>query len=726
MRFLLVAALLFRAIPAFALAATPEIPLSPAELAPTSSVDAKIATNGAIHVAVWSDFRNGKSTYAARLRADGTLLDRVGIRIAQDSQAGAVIWSGSTFLIAYLEEGMVTVRSLSPDGILGEPIEVFGNYVLAPSYSMKMATNGDSVLLVTSDATAAILGPDGHERRQISFPWLFAQRGFGVAAVGSTYFVAAGTSDGHMKTQIVKADGDFGTAHTFLGEEVGGLDVSSDGKRFLTAWGRAGNVYLQFTTPDGEPDGSKINLSMKEWETAGAGIVRLVRSWHEYVLVYHKAGEPGMLRLDDLGNGKPAPLTRDFTGMVADVALYGLNSGVLVGREADVLTAAVFDGTPPSIVRKRTTVSVAGKRQLDVRLARVADGIVSAWTSHNEPNSAVLLSRGPGSEPLVVAESTAHPRLRLIDVVNDNGTIWVIWIHDRKLYVRRYTPALQALDPEPVYVIADLGSADTLDFAAAAGGGAVVIVRNETPEALWLEPFGPHVVAHVLHGTANGIDQQTVGLASVPGHDRLPAIAWNGSAFEIAWANATNLYQPQSLYYPDDRIYLVRMSAAGQVLTPDPIEIVRTAHLDALRIANGWIVWQTYQTPDLSSRRHTFAVRAAANATVVDLGGVDTYFGALAADNGGYLLTRARFIDETTIAPEVVTLDANLAVTSTLQLEPITVETIWWFANSFDAAIAGGPMRTIAYSRIGSEDYGHVRRLFVRRLTDTPRRRALR
>ncbi len=734
MRILLATVLVLCAAPLLALGALPEVPVSPAELTPTPFTrHQQIASNGETYVAVWTDHRiSPRTTYAARLRADGTLLDRVGILVAPNSQAGAVIWSGSAFLVAYLQEGMVTVRALWPDGVLGAPIEVFGNYVLSEVYRMRMATNGDSVLLVTSDATAAILGPDGHERRQISFPWLFAQRGLGVAAAGSTYLVAVGTHDGLLKTQIVTADGDFGASHVLLSNvESYGAEVASDGERFLVAWAR-GNLYAQFVTGEGAPVEPQIAL------TAVAPVyfyshtaTRLVRRGDEYLLVYRTWGGAPFDTMR-LGNGgeKRGPLLTGFQGEIVDIVTDDGRGAILGSDDANVLSAAFFDTGTPAELRNRTPVAISGKQQAQVRLARLGDGIAAAWVVEQR-DAAVLLSRGPGSNPVLVAAGPG----RLIDVVVESGAIWVLWIDEEEdeVYARRFTPQLEAIDPQAVLFASSSNWAG--DLSAAGGGGAVVVVHNGRPGPFGLEPEGPHIGAHILRGTATGIDTTEVGVASVDGFDRLPAIGWTGDAFLVAWANATGYYPPlrtirvddvASPYKPDDRILAVRITATGEVLDADPLEVARSKSLHALSIADTTIAWQTYETPNLSSRRHTYAARAVANAPVVDLGGEDTYFGAFTSDDGGFLLTRARQIDSTTLQPEIVRIDASLTVTETIQLPPITVNFIYSPPNPFDVDLIGGPLRTIGYSRIAGADYGHTRRIFLRRLAETHRRRALR
>lgn len=733
MRILLAAVLILRAVPLLALGALAEIPVSPAELAPTPFTrHQQIASNGDTYVAAWTDYRiSPRATYAARFRADGTLLDRVGILVAPNSQAGAVIWSGSAFLIAYLHEGMVTVRALSPEGGLGAPIEVFGSYVSPEVYRMRMATNGDSVLLVTSDATAAILGPDGHERRQISLPWLFAQRGLGVAAAGSTYLVVAGTHDGSLKTQIVTADGDFGASHVLSNVESYGADVASDGERFLLAWASGGNLYAQFVTGEGAPVEPQIALTTVEpVYFYSHTVTRLVRRGDEYLLVYRTwDGAPfDTMRLGNEGQNR-GPLLTGFVGGIVDVVTRDGRGAVLGSDDTYVLSAAFFDSGTPAELRNRTPVAISGKQQAQVRLARLEDGIAAAWVVVQR-DAAVMLSRGPGSNPVLVAAGPGW----LIDVVVESGAIWVLWIdEEEEVYVRRFTPRLEAIDPQPVRFAESSNWAG--DFSAAAGGGAVIVVHNGRPGPFGHEPEGPHIGAHILRGTTTGIETTEAGIASVDGFDRLPGVAWTGDAFLVAWANATDYYPPlrtirvddvASPYKPDDRILAVRMTATGELLDADPLEVARSKSLHALSIADTTIAWQTYETPNFSSRRHTYAARAVANAPVADLGGEDTYFGAFTSDDGGYLLTRARQIDSTTLQPEIIRIDASLTATETIQLQPIPVNFIYSPPNPFDVDLIGGPLRTIGYSRIAGADYGHTRRIFLRRLAETHRRRALR
>ncbi|HEX6099876.1 MAG TPA: hypothetical protein VF432_26420 [Thermoanaerobaculia bacterium] len=734
--------LLLGAVPLFSLSVQRETPVSATELAPTPYArHAQIATDGETYVAVWTDYRSTPiSAYAGRVRADGTLLDPVGIRVAPNSQAGAVIWSGETFLIAYLQEGMVKVRTFSPDGVLGEPIELFGSYVLTESYQVRMATNGDSVLLITSDATASLLELDGRERRQISFPWVHAQRGLGVAAAGSTYLVAVGASTGSLRTQIVTAEGDFGASRVLQQNmTTNGVEVASDGERFLVAWSR-GNLHAQFVTREGVPVEPVLALTAVDpVQFYTHAITGLVRRGGEYLLMYQTwEGAPfDTMRLGDDGQNR-GPLLTGFGGPLTDIVLNG-EGGAVLGHEANILSVAFFDAGAPAPLRNRTRVSIAGKRQREIRLASDGGGLAAAWVAVLDwDDTDIMLSR-PGS-PAVMVDAAGG---KLIDTVFESGTIWVLWQRETKLYARRFTQALQPIDAEPV-LFGEVLEGDDVELAAAAGGSAVAVVYNVPLDGYGYEPEEEaHIGAYVLRGTAAGIGVTATPIASEPGYDRLPRVAWGGDTFTVVWANATGYYisarregggigtnDRSSSYKPDDRILMARVAASGALLDTNPREIARSKHLHALAIADGVLVWQTYRTPDLSSRQLMYAARAVPNATVVELGGEDMLFGAFASDSGGFLLTRARVLDSSTLAPEVLTLDASLAVTARIGLQLISVDIMYLSmypeVNPYDADVIGGPMRAIGYARIAEDEYGHANRVYVRRLVDTPRRRALR
>ncbi|HYC88277.1 MAG TPA: hypothetical protein VEO54_03630 [Thermoanaerobaculia bacterium] len=733
MRTLTALLLLVLTIPAAAaIHVSAESPLSPAQFAPAPAYDAQIATDGETYVALWTDYRTSRpAVYATRFRRDGTLLDRIGVQIAPSGKAGAVIWSGRTFLLTYLQEEVVRVRSLASDGTLGAPVALFDSTVEAESYRMRMATNGDSVLLVTSQAAAALLDLDGTLRRRIAMPWERIRDAIGVAAAGPEYLVAA-SADLRVKTQLVHANGDLGPQKSLARGTPYGVDVASDGNRFLVTWA-IGHLQAVFVARSGEPIEPLLTLTQSATppHPATRGLIDLVWRGSEYLLVYADF-EPYQpyLTLRVAADGTPAgPLFTNDRWSIVSVVPAPDGSIAILGLNDEVLTGAFLDAQG-SALRDETRVAIAARSQRDIHLATLPGGLASAWIEwDHEAGKTLQLSRGPGSAPVLVSDEVDV----LVDVVAEGTAIWVVWTtEDATLYARRYTSALQPLDAGPVAV----GKLDApgADAAVAAGGGSVIVVSTNLHHG-GFEPQAPHIVAHVLRGGA-GITATTTEVASEPDLDHDPAVAWNGTSFVVAWANALPYDSSfrsgigtNDVYtglFPNDRILTLQLDANGRRHADAPVEIARSKHIETLTMAHGArhtaVAWQPYAAPNLTSRRHTYAALAVPQSAVIDLGGEDMHLASFAAHGNGFLLARAAVNDETRIVePEVLELDASLRITDRVPLAPFMTE-IAFERKSFDADIIGGPVASLGYARVVD-----VSRLFMRRLLEpSPRRRTSR
>lgn len=714
-----------------------ESPVSPAQLAPTTAYDPHLATDGETYVALWTDYRITRpAVYATRFRQDGTLLDTVGIQIAPSGKAGAVLWSGETFVISYLQDDVVRVRTLAPDGTLGAPHELFGRTVPAESYRMRMATNGDSVLLVTSDAAAALLDLDGTLRRRIAMPWEQVRDAIGVAAAGPEYLVAA-SADLKVKTQLVHANGDLGPQQSLARGTPYGVEVASDGDRFLVTWA-IGHLQAQFVARSGEAVEPVLTLTPSATPPYPSARRMLALVWRgsEYLLVYaeHEPYRP-YLTMRVAANGTPAgPLFTSTGWSIANVVTAPDGNSAVIGWNDDVLTSAFLDAQGSSL-RDETHVAIAARRQQDVHLAGLPGGLAAAWIeSDQETGKTLHLSRGPGSTPVLVSDDVVV----LIDMVAEGTAIWVLWTtEDATLYARRYTSVLQPLDAAPVAV--GILDAPGVDAAVAAGGGSVIVVSANLHHAGVEPQGGAHVVAQVLRG-GDGITSTRMEVASEPGLDHHPAVVWNGSAFVVAWANAIPFdfsfrsgIRTNDVYtgfFPNDRILMLQLDALGRRHTDAPVEIARSRHIETLTIAQGTrhtaVAWQPYLAPDSSTRRHTYAALAVPQSAVIDLGGEDMHLASFAAHENGFLLARAAVNDETRIVqPEVLELDASLRVTDRAPLAPFMTD-LAALRKPFDADVIGGPVASLAYARVADGAYGDVSRLFIRRLLDSQRRRTSR
>src|SRR5688500_10108656 len=89
---------------------SPEMPLGSLQYGPTPASEAQVATNGSVYAATWTDTRAiARMAYVTRFRADGAMLDPAGIAIPGSSQSGAIVWTGQTFLIAYIDDRRIAM-----------------------------------------------------------------------------------------------------------------------------------------------------------------------------------------------------------------------------------------------------------------------------------------------------------------------------------------------------------------------------------------------------------------------------------------------------------------------------------------------------------------------------------------------------------------------------------------------------------------------------------------
>ena len=695
--------------PAVALTLRSEVPVSEPvyEVAPNiTRGGAQIATNGDQYLAVWTDYREGNlpAVYAARLLADGTVLDPLGIRIEQDAQAGPVVWTGTKYLIAYEHnQGLDSyVRTLTTDGVFGEPIAV-GKSARYGS----MATNGTNVLLVLPEK-AMLLDLEGNKLRDVALaPVQYNYFQTRIAAAGSTYLVAAATPD--VTVQAVSSDGSVSAAKTlFVPITETKVDVASDGERFLVVYPN-GTMYAQLVTKAGTLEGppqavtplTNTNYPSVEWR--GGEYLVMFHDRNEYAHVVQRVTQDGA----PVGTFKHLP--HDYNADV-DIASQGRSGIALFGGK---VTAGLFDDsslTGDGVFRREVGVAVTAPPQLNVRLARIGDGTVTAWVE----GSRVMLSRGAGTTPVAVTGSA----FSLIDVLVDRSNIiWVLWQGNSAQWVglSRFFGDLTAVDPGPILV--ETPGYVSID-AAAAGEGVIALAYQYGEYNAYT-----NVGALLLWETGNGVARKDVQLTGQAFADYGPTVVFDGSAFVYAWSHAKGDF-PESLDDPAPEIELLgaRVTPAGQLLDAAPVHIADdigvVAQIDSAVGANGVaFAWQ-------SDRRTTRA--ALFNGTEVDLGGTATTLAELAPHKGGFLLVRgtAGTAPELSQA-EYLVLGANLAVSDAGTLLEFQGSP---YFRPIDVDVVGGDQPLFAYARVANDGrYGHVMRVFTRRTGErVTKRRALR
>ncbi|HEX6099875.1 MAG TPA: hypothetical protein VF432_26415 [Thermoanaerobaculia bacterium] len=706
----LIALLLFAlTIPAFAapFALRSEVPVSEPVYGAVREISrsgVRMATDGNEYLAVWTDSREGgePSLYAARLRADGTVVDPLGIRIANNAHAGPVVWTGSKYLIAF-EQGygyQAYVRTMTPDGVFGEPIEV-GRYASFAS----MATNGTNVLLVLSDE-AMLLDLEGRKLKSVPLApghYSYAR----VAEAGGTYLVAAPLQG--VTVQTVSSDGAVGAVQQLSAPlDFTRVDVASDGERFFVTWADH-QIKAQFVTRAGVPEGPVRTLAYKansNWPRA---------SWvdGEYLVVFSETNEPAHYAVRVAADGTvadpthPKRLGRDIEAEVEIVARG--RSGIAMFRG---LRAALFDDASleeDTLFRRVVEVGITARPQTNVHLARLGDGYVAAW----EEDDRIFLSTAAGTTPVAVVGSDS----KLVDVLVDQShVIWVIWASETDFHLTRFWPSLEAIDAQPVWI--DAPGAPYVSTAAAANGVIALAYEVSDPQADVRD-----LAALLLWETGSGLARRDVLLTTESFADFSPAVAFDGTAFVYGWFHAKGEEPPYLQPSPPTELVAARVSLDGDLLDATPVRLADDAgttwQIDAARGANG--VAFAWQAGGGKTRLTLFG-----GSSVVELEGAGRTLGELTPHDGGFLLVRG--ISRRTPAlteVEYLLLGANLSVAATGTLPPYEADNYW---KDFDIDVIGGASPVFAYAKSANDaKYGHVPRVFVRRTGEAPpRRRALR
>ena len=698
-------------VPAIAapFALRPEVPVSRPEYGLAGEINRshpRLASNGDTYLAVWTDFREAGSptVYAARLAADGTLLDPLGIRVAENAHAGPIVWTGSKYLVTYESEPGTEsyVRTMTPEGVFGEPVSI-GKSARWGS----MATNGTNVLLVLP-AQVMLLDLDGNHLKTVPAETTVHQ-GFQsrVAAAGSTYLIASAKPD--VVVQAVSSDGTVSapltlekpTTHTLVG-------LASDGERFLIVWPYQFELRGQLITKEGTTSGPVHTIAPNiagypsaEWRDGEYLVIFSERTLYSHYAVRVAA--------DGSPIGTPKRLPQDYNSETEIVA-NGRGGIALFGR----MQAAVFDDASlagEEVFRRFVDVAVTARPQRNVRISRLGDGYVVAWAEGGR----IMLSNAAGRTPVAVEGSN----FALIDVLVDRSNIiWVIWTaySSERIGISRFWGDLTPVDPAPIYFDSPPGMSSISSIAA---GDGVIAVAYEL-----LDVFGHDIATMLLWETGSGIARKDVRISNAEFPDFRPTVTFDGSAFVYAWSHAKGP-APEQYNMPDPEIELVaaRVSPAGGLLDAAPVRLADNVgyitKMVGARGANG--VAFAWHTDAQSMRMALFGGNR-----VIELGGAQMRLIELTPHEGGFILLRGLPRQAPALTEvEYLLLGADLSLGTSGSLPPY-VGTGPYLQHDVD--VIGGPSPVFVYAKPANDrESGNVLRVFVRATGEGPtRRRALR
>jgi hypothetical protein len=556
-----------------------------------------IATNGDTYFAVWSDIRADRpEVYGTRITADGTVLDRAGLRLGSGAEPN-VFWNGSAYVVIWEWSGGLWAATVTDGKVDTTYVADIG---ICPA-NLQVATNG-TTSLATCGGRIYLLDRQFRVIKETPLSLVAAvssENSMAVASLGTDYLIAVATPAGRIMTQRVDADGNLAPALTLSGSfSATDVDVASNGSEWLVVWAAADHIEAQRVTRNDTVTGEQqrvvqANLTISTVEARRLNTPSVAWRGSDYVLTYVRGTfESARFHVTPV-TLTPAPIASDLVNQVGHayrndlpgIAVKADGSGAVIWLDPERrVRVGLFDAASIATPKRFTTIvagSSAAHEQWHPAVVRVGMVPVTVWMDYAEGVSNIRLAR-PGATAVVVATLTAlrpresydEGRVSWLDVMYDGDTIWVAWFGDaKKLNVRRYTSNLVAIDDAPRVFDAP-AEADTL-LSAAVGGGALTATfhRRVFLDTNGYLPQHVEVVAKVLraHGAAiEAVAERT--LISDTDHVRAAGAAWDGEKFFVAWRQqSVNMGDPP-LPYPT-RIRAVHITTAGEVVQTTPLAL---------------------------------------------------------------------------------------------------------------------------------------------------------
>jgi len=532
------------------------------------------ASDGTDYLVAWIESSRGPAgdgkywVYAARVLADGTVVDRGGILIAPIASIGQglnVVWAGDAFAILWNDDPLLVDQvfgaRVSRDGVIVDPARSLGQGFLQQRQAV---SNGDRILLLGGGGSFTLLD---RNLNLVSGP---------LSTGAGTSFAAASNGSGFMVlftyglityAEHINANGQVDVPQP-LGPAPPGVyydSVASDGRDYLIAYSRSStsttSVYgLRHISAAGVPTDELSTISMP------TQAVSLAWTGDNYLL-YTDAGTAW--RVDRQGQLLPGPAVTlpsvagplftmrpiiassqseafliwttgsDFSPpLMAERLSGGYPSGDLIvpvqSANAQREPSIAFSGSEYAVVwSERDSVylsrlSIDGK-PLDGRGVRLGDGLL-------------------GSHPQIVFDGT------------DFVVAWVAWQGNNQ-------PArmlIQRVSPDPASA---LGSSSLVSQSNCLSSISLSVGINATL-VTWSDCS--NLMAAAL--PSSGILGAPLKIAT--GNIGSASTAWNGSEWLIVWADAY-LYGSSVNVLPIYGANLVgaRLTAAMTPLDAKPIAI---------------------------------------------------------------------------------------------------------------------------------------------------------
>ncbi|HEX8705149.1 MAG TPA: Ig-like domain-containing protein, partial [Myxococcaceae bacterium] len=468
-----------------------------------------LASNGTDYLAVWADDRAGDvDIYGARVSAAGAVLDSTGIAIGaaiNSQQAPAVAFDGTNYFVVW------------SDGRRGGGTDIYGARV--SQAGAVLDANGVAV----SASTAFNLLKDNPTLAFDGTNYLVIweeQAGFTASAnLFATLVSPAGIPSGTAITVSTA------TGH----QREPALDF--DGTNYLAVWqdersGSLPDIYAARISPAGNVlDGAGIPVSTRA-EAESNPALRFTGT--QYFVVWE--------------DSRNAPTGPDLFGARISTAGSVLDAGGL----SIILTAA------------------AQSRPV---LSRLGAGMLLAWqdqrTAASQPDVYMtrLSATGAVLDGTGIPVTAAAGAQLSVAVATNNTDALVTWHDARSLDIvgARVSAAGTVLDAGGFTVSR---SPNSQSNPAVAFDGTNYLVVWQDNRGNGLDIYGVRV-----SGAGTVLDPSGLPISTAVGHQRNPALVFNGSTYFIAWEDLRGGLASD--------IYAARVNPSGAVLDPNGLEICK-------------------------------------------------------------------------------------------------------------------------------------------------------
>ncbi|HVG63768.1 MAG TPA: Ig-like domain-containing protein [Hyalangium sp.] len=592
-----------------------------------------VASNGTDYLVVWADDRGGDvDVYGARVGQDGTVLDNLGIPIAQAlnaQQSPAVAFDGTNYLVVWSDG-----RRGSGTDIYGARVSPAGS-VLDPS-GLALSTSSVFTLLMSAPA---------------------------IAFDGTNYLIVWDEKTGFsgptnlMGLRVSPAGTPVGSPFTVSGAAGNQLAaaLAFDGTNYLAAWqdhrsGTESDIYAARISPAGAVlDSAGIAVST---QSAAQTNPTIAFNGSTYLIVWEDSRNQASTDLDLYGaRVSPAGAVLDTSGRALIVAasaqtqpaLTRVGSQYLLAwqdlRDGELdLYAARVDGAGTVLDASGALVVAAQGNQSLAAVASIGPHALITWSSDRTAD--IIGARVDTSTALTVLDPSGFtvslsPNSETSPAVAFDGTNYlVVWQDNRgsgfDLYGVRVSGSGTVLDPAGFPISA--ASGNQRNPAVAFDGTNYLIVWEDTRSSLVGDIFGARVSPS---GTVLDADGLQISLRfSAQAH---PAVAFDGTNYLVVWEDGSAARD----------IYGTRVSRAGTVLDPSAIAISTDPNdqaspaiaYDGTNYLVAWTDWRNNSTADI------YGSRVGRTGSVLDPAGAQLAGGdeaqtdpALAFDGTNYLL----------------------------------------------------------------------------------------